>query len=212
MQLFYNLIGRNPLHFKPNASYDAFKVIMEAYEPDQVNVMATLAKEFAVFDNWHCAVPSQTYTKRSFWHAATANGHVNNSPMTHWFFGNDSDTLFNRLGADNWKIYTDNPVSITGIVHFQKLLAYHLTNFRSFQDFLVDTENGELPKYSFLEPRFFTPHNDQHPSSFDSLVFGASHVGSVLLGEILINDAYNATVFITPAKHAMRQYDGVRPF
>ena len=188
------LFGFTPKGFNLNDRIDDFKVIMECFQPDQVNVMATLAKQFAVFDNWHCAVPSQTYTNRAFWHAATAKGHVNNSPMSHWILEDIGPTLFNRLEEKkiSWNIYTDNPVSITGIVHFQPLLDFHLTRFKSFKQFLEDARNDSLPAYSFVEPRFFTPHNDQHPSGFDSVIFGPSVVGSVLSGEKLINDVYNA--------------------
>ena len=193
-QKILNFLGLNPLNFKPDASCDEYKVIMECFEPCQVNVLATLAKQFAVFDHWYCDVPTQTYSNRSFWHAASSNGHVNNDPKLHWIFDNNEETLFNRLkeNALSWNIYTDNPISLTGIIHFQPLLGFHHTNFKSFKQFLGDAKNGKLPKYSFIEPRFFTPHNDQHPSIFDSELYKPSSVGSVLMGEILINDVYNA--------------------
>lgn len=195
----FNFFRLNPKWFKLNARYDDYKAIMECYEPDQISVMATLAKEFAVFDHWHCDVPSQTYTNRAFWHSGTAFGFVNNSPLGKWIeHGKDqpqsNSTLFNRLQEKNisWNIYSDNPVSLTAIVHFQALKDYHKTNFHSFNQFLNDAANGQLPAYSFVEPRFFTPNNDQHPTSYDSVVYRESAIGSVLLGEELIREVYNA--------------------
>lgn len=197
----FNFLRLNPKWFKLNARYDDYKAIMECYEPDQVSVMATLAKEFAVFDHWHCDVPSQTYTNRAFWHSGTAFGFVNNSPLSKWI-EHDKDqperynnsTLFNRLQEKDisWNIYSDNPISLTAIVHFQALKDYHETNFKSFNQFLTDAKNGKLPAYSFVEPRFFTPNNDQHPTSYDSVVYRESAIGSVLLGEELIREVYNA--------------------
>lgn len=189
-----NFLGANPKWFHLNDRYEDYKVIMECFEPDQIPVMAALAKEFAVFDHWHCDVPSQTYTNRAFWHSGTAFGYVNNSPMEDWIFHKNGPTLFNRLQDKgvSWNIYTDNPISLTGIIHFQALLDYHKTNFKSFAQFLADAANGGLPAYSFVEPRFFTPHNDQHPSSYDSAMYGPAAVGSVWLGEKLIWDVYEA--------------------
>lgn len=189
-----NWLGFNPKWFKLNDKYEDFKVIMECYTPEQLPVMSTLAREFAVFDHWHCDVPSQTYTNRAFWHSGYSYNYVNNSPIKKWILDQSGDTLFNRLETLGvpWKIYSDNPVSLTGIIHFQKLLPFHRSHFMSFQQFLADVKNGDLPAYSFVEPRFFTPHNDQHPSSYDSLVYGAASVGSVFLGEMLIWQVYEA--------------------
>lgn len=190
-----NWLGVNPKGFKLTDKYRNYKSIMECFTPQQIPVMTTLAKEFAVFDHWHCDVPSQTYTNRVFWHCGTANGFVNNSPMLNWFEHNDSQTLFNLMGNKNlpWKIYTDNIVSFTALLHAKQLGDYFLDDrFKSFNHFIEDAKNGDLPAYSFIEPRFFTPHNDQHPSSYDSLLYGPASVGSVFLGEKLIFDVYNA--------------------
>ena len=53
-------------------AYKEYNRIMQVYYPDQVSVLSTLAKEFAVFDHWFCAVPSQTWPNRAFWHAAAS--------------------------------------------------------------------------------------------------------------------------------------------
>ena len=45
---------------------------------EQLPVLSTLAREFAVFDAWFAAVPSQTYCNRSFFHASTSHGFVTN--------------------------------------------------------------------------------------------------------------------------------------
>lgn len=195
-RLIYKLTGVNPPWFKLADDYDHYKTIMECYENDQVPILTTLAKSFAVFDHWHCDVPSQTYPNRAFWHSGTSYGYVNNSPIENWILKKNSPTLFNMLSDKkiNWKIYTDNIISLTGIIHFQQLAKYKETNFTSYTQFLADAANGQLPEYSFIEPRFFTPHNDQHPSAYDSLdpTDNVGKVGSVLLGEQLIREVYYA--------------------
>jgi phospholipase C len=47
-------------------TYKEYSRIMQVYYPDQVNVLSTLAREFAVFDHWFCSVPSQTWPNRAF--------------------------------------------------------------------------------------------------------------------------------------------------
>src|SRR6266496_5589412 len=49
--------------------------------------------------NWHCEVPSQTFTNRSFYHAATSSGFVVNVPYENFPLNNDAETIFERLDA-----------------------------------------------------------------------------------------------------------------
>jgi len=71
--------GRNP-------TFDEYRVIMDSFGEQSLPVISTLAKSFAVFDAWFCAVPSQTLTNRSFFHASTASGYVVNTPYSKWPF------------------------------------------------------------------------------------------------------------------------------
>ncbi len=180
-------------------TYDQYSVIMACFPRNSVSILSTLAQQFAVFDHWFCSVPSQTWCNRAFWHAATSWGHVVNGGgldevSLEWLEDSDGTTLFNTLvdaGLD-WRIYSSNYASLTGLIHFRALLDFHLTNFPSLQQFFTDCAAGQLKPYSFLEPNFWTPHNDQHPSSYDSTHYGPAAAGSVLLGENLINRVYDA--------------------
>jgi len=49
-----------------NPTFEQYGRIMQCYTPEQVPVLATLAKEFAVFDHWNCSVPSQTWCLDTF--------------------------------------------------------------------------------------------------------------------------------------------------
>jgi phospholipase C len=70
--------------------------------------------------------------------------------------------------------------------------------FNTLESFKNDCATGQLPAYSFIEPNFFNPHNDMHPSTPDELVDGGPQkISPVLLGEALVLEVYNA-IFTSP--------------
>jgi phospholipase C len=162
----------------PVASYVA-KNIMHYFQPDQVPVISSLARQFAVSDRWFASAPCQTWPNRFFAHTATANGYENNDP-TH--FPYTMPTIFNRLeqaGIGDWKIYFHDIAQSQALSELW-LLADH---FHFYQQFRSDAQAGSLPAYSFIEPRYFadwTMPNDQHPPH------------NVTMGEQLIADVYNS--------------------
>jgi phospholipase C len=212
----------------PNqAFYDQYKYIMESYDPADLSVLSGLAREFAVFDHWFCSVPSETICNRNFWHAGTSWGHVinpgppddtgdqDNHPNTDaWVNDTIGATLFYQLAMSDisWKIYSDNkvplsagtnlPLPVTPLLHlFDFFPLFFLDRsdlFNTLEAFKSDCAAGQLPAYSFIEPNFFNPHNDMHPSTPDEIVDGGPQkVSSVLLGEVLVWEIYNA-IFTSP--------------
>ena len=190
---------------KPTA--DEYGVVMGAFDPAMLPVFSTLARNFAVFDAWHCAVPSQTFCNRSFFHASTSHGYVTNSGnggYHKWFDPkNAAATIFNRLddaGID-WAVYYDRRqiVSMTGFIHAPSLEKFFTTNFRTMEQFAEDTANGTLPAYSFVEPRMIYDHNDMHPpvgvfteTDVDGTVIAGGAVSDVRAGEALLASVYTA--------------------
>jgi phospholipase C len=162
---------------KPKEAYQA-RDVMHYFMPEQLPVLTTLARQFAVCDHWYASAPCQTWPNRFFVHTGTANGYENNSPPR---FPYDMETIFDRIEAKNlpWKIYFhDIPQSLT-----LARLWPHADRFRLYAEFQHDAKAGTLPAYSFIEPRYFADGampNDQHPP----------HVAT--LGEQLIADVYNA--------------------
>ncbi len=191
-------------HGDPNApgrdpTYDDYRQIMQCYTPDHLPVISMLAREFAVFDHWFCAVPSQTLCNRAFWHAGTSWGRLFNDPFDDWKPGSDAPTLFNQLsesGSDlDWAIYSDNKqfYVLTQVLHAKALAPFATSDrFRSIEDFEADAAAGRLPAYSFVEPRFVNPHNDMHPSSTYGQIDGDSPPSSMTMGELLIWRVYEA--------------------
>lgn len=183
------------LYFGRYPKDSEFRIIMGCFPPSAVPVISTLAKEFAVCDHWFCSVPSQTYCNRSFFNSASSWGYVNNSPSERWV-QNAAPTVYNRLSDMNvpWKVYFDvlDIIPATLLLHLPVLIK-HLDHFCSFGRFLSDVANGNLPRYSFVEPRMHWFHNDEHPPDEGSLQntnFPAP--SNVLAGEQLIHTVYTA--------------------
>jgi phospholipase C len=155
---------------KRGPTYDEYSQIMMGYTPQQMPVLSALGRGFATFDHWFCEVPSQTFTNRSFFHAATASGFVINFPPAASFpVHNTAETIFQRLEAKGltWRVYCDSPspASFTGIIHASQLHSSFATHFSTVDDFLDDARKGQLPNYSFIEPNMWHGHNDMHPPS-----------------------------------------------
>jgi phospholipase C len=193
--------------------------IMRCFAPETIPVLTQLARNFAVFDHWFCAVPSQTWGNRAFWHAATSWGWVNNPTISRsdnswgldaWAHSSDGLTLFNLLeekfGPESWRVYADLPVPFTKLIHWGALKGkFGEPNFRYLQggdpfarNFFDDCAAGELPTYSFIEPHFINFfenaiwHDDMHPSSFGSRLYSNGGPGTVLLGDRLVWKIYQA--------------------
>jgi phospholipase C len=184
-------IGRQP-------RYDEYAQIMTGYTPEQLPVTAGLARGFATFDHWFCEVPSQTFANRSFFHAASSSGYVDNlTPADSFPLHNTAETVFERLdrAGKTWRVYCDPPshMSLTGIIHAPRLWPHFGTRFVTTDQFVQDAANGTLPTYSFIEPNLLYGHNDMHPA-FDAL-FPDTQIdppSSLLGGEALLAKIYNA--------------------
>jgi phospholipase C len=138
--------------------------IMEPFSTAQLPVISALAANFAVSDRYFCSVPSQTWPNRSFVHAGTSNGNVNNGDIPNPFDW-DVRNIFNVLedvGAD-WRVYSDaNLVPSLTQIMFPKLWTYN-DHFHHFDTFKQDCASGKLAQYTFIEPSFLLNPNDQHP-------------------------------------------------
>lgn len=201
---------------------EEYSVAMGGFSPAMLPVFSTLAKEFAVFDHWHAGVPSQTFCNRSFFHASTSNGFVTNrgnGGYGKWFDAGQSNavTIFNRLEDDGipWRVYydADQLISLTGVLHASTTRKYWKTNFRTMEQFYRDVKTGNLPAYSFVEPRMIFNHNDMHPPYGDlrigdngeGVTVTNSAVSDVRAGELLLHELYTAirTSAVTVGSNAL---------
>ncbi len=159
-------------------------VAMGGFAPEMLPALSTLARSFAVYDQWYAAVPSQTSCNRSFFHASTSHGFVTNhagGKHEKWLNAPASPTIFNRLeeAGLSWRISYDATqlISLTGFMHAPALERYWKTNFRDMSQFYDDAREGNLPAYSFIEPRMVFNHNDMHPP------WGELRQGSITLDD-----------------------------
>jgi len=136
---------------------------MHYYRSDELPVLSALARGFAVCDQWHASAPCQTWPNRFFVHTGSAHGWPDNSPV----HLPDAPTIFSRFdqrGIDKgWRIYFhDIPQALT-----LRTLWASTGSFRPFDSgFERDAQAGDLPCYTFIEPRYFADFdmpNDQHP-------------------------------------------------
>jgi phospholipase C len=182
--------GRDP-------TYEEYRVIMDAFTSEQLPVLSKLAKEFAVYDAWFCAVPSQTYCNRSFFNASSSSGFVLNAPHKKWIENNIAPTIFNRLHENEkkWMVYYDELqlVPLTALIHAPKLYEFWKTNFATMKQFYADVAAGTLPDYAFVEPRMLFNHNDFHPPG--PLIVDGIKIPSpsdVRAGDLLLHQVYDA--------------------
>ncbi|MGD9738366.1 MAG: alkaline phosphatase family protein, partial [Bauldia sp.] len=193
--------GRQP-------TVDEYSVVMGGFSREMLPVTSTLARGFAVYDSWHCAVPSQTFCNRSFFNASTSSGFVTNSGepggYEKWMSAaNAAPTIFNKLEEKGitWAVYFDETqvVSLTGLINGPALQPYWKTHFKTMAQFHADCAAGALPAYAFVEPRLLFDHNDMHPpvSTFDFTGADGAvvHVGGnsdVRAGEKLLHEVYTS--------------------
>lgn len=173
---FVNNYMRQPL----SALVGAANSVMHYFTPAQVPVLSGLASAFGVCDRWHASAPCQTWPNRFFAHCGTASGYVNNLP-TH--FPYRMETVFNRLSdaGQSWRVYFHDIPHTALLSRLWGGLRSHFSHFEAFQQ---DAAKGDLPAYSFIEPRYF-PHGAQMPSDGHS-----PH--NLAWGEQLIAAVYNA--------------------
>ncbi len=155
--------------------------IMKCYAADQLPVLTTLAREFAVCNHWYSSMPGPTWPNRFFVHAASSGG-LDHSPtkldMASSILFNgykfDNGTIYDRLDDEDiaWTIYHGDelPQSLAISGMRIKLLEGH---FKDFEDFASDVGDPGYPTaYVFIEPNYghvltqggtFKCGNSQHP-------------------------------------------------
>lgn len=139
------------------------------FTPESAPVINGLAQEYAVFTRWFCDAPTCTFPNRSFFHAATSGGRMDNEITYDYAWDFDPDNLFQRATeADvSWKCYYDpsqkvplESINLAGLKH-RAMWRDHSTTIDQFH---ADAAAGSLPAYSWVEPKtMFGELNDYHP-------------------------------------------------
>jgi len=183
-------------------------LIMNCFTPETVPVLSSLAHHYGLCDHWFASIPTQTLCNRSFVHAGTSSGYVNNGGADGHLLLNDTPTIFNLLedAGQSWKIYCNSwLIENLALLTQKQIWPYFFTgdHFAHFDDpihlddFIAAAKTrGGLPAYSFIEPIYIDslvwgPENDMHPESMPAILQwdGPSNVEQ---GERLLYKLYQA--------------------
>lgn len=155
-------------------------LIMQCFRANMLPALTALAGEFAICDRWFSSMPGPTWPNRFFAHCSTSGGFIDNALRNY-----PMRTIFQNLSdaGINWRVYYhDFPPQSMALANQHQ---YFTSKYELFsQAFVRDCAAGLLPRYSFIEPRYFNflaaRANDQHPNH------------GVLPGELLIVQVYEA--------------------
>ncbi|SIQ68754.1 MULTISPECIES: alkaline phosphatase family protein [Acidiphilium] len=164
----------------PNSTPEERQEIMGYFPRGFLPGLHTLAENFVVCDRWFSSLPGPTWINRLFAHSGTSRGHVNEpgglfSSKLHMY---GQRTLYDELSDAGvpWRIYYGD-VPQTLVLSHQ---WHHLGNYRHYAHWQDDVAKGDLAGYTFIEPSYFGPHqNDQHPPH------------DIMRGDALIAEVYN---------------------
>ena len=164
--------------------------IMKCYSVDQLPVLAALAKEFAVCDNWHASMPGPTWPNRMFVHAASSGG-LDHSPTmaeialweTAAGFSFPKGDIFGRIKAKGGlqrRLYAGDLFPMMAA-----LKGVGLDDIRQYEHFASDLQGPFPYNYVFIEPSYcllndYKGSTSEHP------------LADVRLGEGLIKSTYEA--------------------
>lgn len=168
--------------------------IMKCYAPEQLPVINTLAREFAVCDHWFSSLPGPTWPNRFFIHAASSAG-LDHSPTTINIASSilingykfENGAIYDRLDDEgmSWSIYHGDPfpqaLAINGMT--EQLIKGRFHEFEDFSQHVQDPNYSA--SYTFIEPDYhvaadFVGGNSQHPRD------------DVTRGEALLKQVYEA--------------------
>jgi len=138
--------------------------VMNVFDPVQLPVLSTLAKNFVLCDRWFADVPGPTMPNRAFVHAATSQGYTYNANWKPHF---TCKTLYDRINADtslSWRVYYHDK---NDVLELYPNLKANTTNHVLFESSFADDVSGDkLATYSFITPAFIStaqqPANSMH--------------------------------------------------
>ncbi len=174
-------------------------IIMNCFTSATVPVLWSLAFNYGLCDHWFASIPTQTLCNRSYLHAGTSSGYVDNGGGDGLIFVNDTPTIFNVMedAGRSWNIYCRSWVVTSLALLTQRRLWDHALSkhFCHVHDFCNQAKKpGGLPEYSFIEPiyidsLFWGAENDMHPEAQPIHFDGPSNVEQ---GEKLLYTVYDA--------------------
>jgi phospholipase C len=182
-----NMQGFVKSYFNQQRDVGHSQKIMYYFAQNQLPVLTTLALEFAVFNRWFASIPGPTICNRAFAHYGTSFGRVDmNLLYVNEPFQSIYSRLINATPKHTSKLYyydtTSSTMEITNLLQNQPEL------FGSYDQFLDDCSQGNLPDYSFIEPNY----SDHESDSGEQLANDQHPDHNVQAGELFIASIYKA--------------------
>ncbi|WP_169708639.1 alkaline phosphatase family protein [Trinickia terrae] len=185
--------------------------VMNCFDPVQLPVLSTLAKNFVLCDHWFADVPGPTVPNRAFVHAATSQGYTYNA---NWKPNLTCDTLYDRINAKDgctWRVYYHDTNDVLQL--FQHIEKTPENNALFEGNFLADVSGDKLATYSFIVPAFIgsptQPVNSMHaPADVRPAEKLVADIYSALKAN---EDVWKKTLYIIVFDEHGGYYDHVQP-
>jgi len=167
--------------------------------------MSQLVRHFTVCDNWFASILGPTFPNRFYTHSAATDR------ITNTFDACNLPTIWDRLAAAHIpaRYYaSDAPVlALYGNDAFGVSKYASITH--NIQQFYDDAAAGTLPSYSYVDPSFFGPtQNDDHPHA--DIRRGQALIGRVV-NAILQSPQWANTALVITYDEWGGFFDHVRP-
>ncbi|HXG80275.1 MAG TPA: alkaline phosphatase family protein [Sphingomicrobium sp.] len=173
--------------------------IMRCFDPENLPVLTTLAREFAVCDRWFSSMPGPTEPNRYFFSAA-ACGDFDDSPES-WRIAAASSLdgidlegghIFDKLDDEDldWYIYSDDGYPVVGeLENIQNSIDVE----EEWDDFLDDLNDPDFSaRFIHIEPSYF-PSLLEDTADTDYSHGNSQHPrGGVAAGERFLKKVYEA--------------------
>ncbi|HEY6357244.1 MAG TPA: alkaline phosphatase family protein [Vicinamibacterales bacterium] len=188
--------------------------IMNYFSPDKLPVLTQLVTEYALFNGWFASIPGPTICNRAFAHYGTSFGQVG---MDMLYLTDPIPSVYERLVAANQtaKIYYYDQQSST--MEIINLLQHQPQLFATYDQFVGDCQNNQLPVYSFIEPNY-SDHpgpgggqilaSDQHP---DHSVQEGDRFIAMVYNAIRTNPVWETTALLVVYDEHGGLFDHVPP-
>lgn len=167
-------------------SAEEMLTIGRCFNPETAPVINTLAREYAVFTRWFCEAPTCTFPNRSFFHAGTSMGKLDNEAILNYAWDQRLPNLFDLLTERGipWRAYYDGSqmvpdcaINLAGLRHIGEWKSHAALR----EQFFADAAAGTLPPYTWFEPKLmFGELDDYHPPT------------DIRAGEALLASVYEA--------------------
>ena len=187
--------------------------LLNAFTPKAVPIITTLAQEFAVFDRFFASHPGPTFPNRLFQLMGTSSGCTETGTWDDKTFLYKGRTIFDIVeeAEHDWKFfYADAPLEMALV----EKLAFNPTKVKGWNTFLEDLSTGNLPSFSFVNPRWFVnlttfeQASDQHP---DHDVRQGELLMKTVYETLRASPAWNKTALIITYDEHGGFYDHVSP-